>query len=157
MDTIIEKENLQITEDTKDYLIHISNYSLRVLINYLEKISIFGEPVDKEMCVRLCCTIPYRSFETYIEQLKSGHLVLAIQTLYDIHDKGYSVIDILDYFYNFIKTTDTLPEETKYRIIPFLCKYITIFNKIHENNIELAFFTNNIYENVFSLGSQEII
>jgi len=41
--------------------------------------------------------------------------------------------------------TDTVGEEIKYKIIPFLCKYITIFNKLHEDVIELAFFTNNLH------------
>jgi hypothetical protein len=28
--------------------------------------------------------------------------------------------------------------------LPFLCKYITIFHKVHEDVIELAFFTNSL-------------
>ena len=39
-----------------------------------------------------------------------------------------------------------LEEEQKYLIIPFLCKYITIFHNLHEDVIELAFFTNHIYD-----------
>jgi len=34
----------------------------------------------------------------------------------------------------------------KYRIIPFLCKYITVFHNIHEDGIELAVFTNNLQQ-----------
>jgi hypothetical protein len=37
--------------------------------------------------------------------------------LYGIHDYGYSVIDILDYFFNFIKITHLVSEDQKYRII----------------------------------------
>jgi hypothetical protein len=37
-------------------------------------------------------------------------------------------------------------DETKYRIIPFLCKYITVFHNVHEDGIELALFTNNLHE-----------
>jgi hypothetical protein len=64
--------------------------------------------------------------------------------LYNIHDYGYSVIDILDYFFTFVKLTNKLNEEEKYKTIPFLCKYITIFHNIHEDCIELALFTNNL-------------
>ena len=32
-----------------------------------------------------------------------------------------------------------LSEEQKYQIIPYLCKYISVFHNIHENEIELAF------------------
>lgn len=149
MKNIVERENLSITEDANEHLIQISNHSLRDIINHLEKIYIYGEPVDKDSCIRLCSTIPYKAFENYIQQLEENRLSHAIHTLYEIHDKGYSVIDILYYFYNFIKTADVLTEETKYRIVPFTCKYITFFNKLHENIIELAFFTNNLYENIF--------
>ena len=34
-------------------------------------------------------------------------------------------------------------EMQKYKIIALLCKYITIFHNVHEDEIELALFTNN--------------
>ena len=64
--------------------------------------------------------------------------------MYDINDFGYSVIDIFDYFFEYIKITSKLNEEEKYTLIPYLCKYITIFYNLHESNIELALFSNNI-------------
>jgi len=64
--------------------------------------------------------------------------------LYGIYDYGYSVIDILDYFFIFVKSTTLLNEDEKYNIIPLLCKYITIFHNVHEDVIELALFTNSI-------------
>jgi len=54
------------------------------------------------------------------------------------------VIDILDYFFFFVKHTDLINEKLKYQIIPYLCKYITVFHTIHEDQIELALFTNNV-------------
>lgn len=149
MNYIIQQENIAIDQDAKDYLLLISNDSLRVLINYLEKIFIYGSSVNLETCQRLCSTISIQKFEKYIELLgftssRTIHMELAIQILYEIHDQGYSVIDILDYFYTFVKTTVLISEENKYKIIPFICKYITIFNKIHEDVIELAFFTNGL-------------
>ena len=53
-------------------------------------------------------------------------------------------MDILDNYFMYIKTTDLLSEEDKYKIIPHICKYITIFNTIHEDEIELTLFTNDI-------------
>jgi hypothetical protein len=32
----------------------------------------------------------------------------------------------------------------KYQAIAIICKYITIFHNIHEDEIELALFTNNV-------------
>ena len=153
MNYIIARENIVVSAEAKDYLLMISNHSLRVLINYLEKIFIYGQAVDVDICKSLCSTIPGPLFEKYIRFLKEGELSSAIQVLYDIYDQGYSVIDILDYLYTFMKITDLLSEETKYKIIPYLCKYITIFNKLHENVIELAFFSNNVYTDVFVTDS----
>ena len=42
-----------------------------------------------------------------------------------------------------------LNEEEKYKIIPLICKYITMFHNIHEDEIELALFTNNLMELFF--------
>jgi len=145
MNYIITQEKIIIDEESIQYLLLISNDSLRVLINYLEKMYIYGEPITIDICMKMCSTISNKTFEEYIDLLKQGDLQTAIIILYDIYDQGYSVIDILDYFYTFIKITDVVDEETKYKIIPFLCKYITIFNKLHEDVIELSFFTNNLY------------
>jgi replication factor C subunit 3/5 len=149
MEHIIKNENLTICEESKSYLWKISGGSLRVLINYLEKIFIYGVPVDLELCKQICSAISVQKFENYIEYLKNGKLQSAISELYSIYDQGYSVIDILDYFYAFMKTS-SLVEETQYKIVPILCKYITIFNKIHEDEIELAFFTNHLYIHIFA-------
>ena len=80
------------------------------------------------------------------EFLKNKNLNDAIQLIYSIYDKGYSVMDILDNYFLFIKTTSILTEDEKYIITPFICKYITIFYNIHEDEIELALFTNNLIE-----------
>ena len=53
-------------------------------------------------------------------------------------------MNILDAIFNFIKLTDLLNEKIKYKLIKYLCKFITIFHEIHEDEIELLFFTNNI-------------
>jgi len=146
MNYIIMQEGLVIDEPAKHYLLTISNDSIRVLINYLEKIFIYGKPIDYDLCVKMCSMISSEKFEEYIHHLKKKDVGRAITLIYEISDFGYSVIDILDYFFMFIKQTNSLDETMKYKIIPFLCKYITIFNKIHEDTIELALFTNNLAE-----------
>jgi len=149
MDKIIQEENLVLKKDIQDYIIQISNNSIRNLINYLEKIYIYtnaGEPIDLETCKKLCNIISVDYFENYIEYIKSDNITEAINVLYSIHDYGYSVIDILDYFFNFVKTTGSLNEDEKYRVIPVICNYITIFHNVHEDCIELALFSNNIYK-----------
>jgi DNA polymerase III delta prime subunit len=144
MERIVEKENLVIDEESKNYLISISSCNIRIMIQHLEKIYILGEPITIEKCRRIFSIISFHKFEVYLENLKGGHLVAAIRNIYDIHDQGYSVIDILDFFFLFLKNTTSIDETVKYKMIPLICKYITIFHKVHEDSIELVLFTNNL-------------
>jgi DNA polymerase III delta prime subunit len=145
MDRILIEEKIVIDEKSKNYLLMISNNSIRNLINNLEKIYIYGEPIDYDLCRKICSNISFQQFEKYIESLRKKDLATAINIMYDIHDHGYSVIDILDYFFTFVKLTEFLNEDEKYAVIPFLCKYITTFHNIHEDVIEMSLFTNDLF------------
>lgn len=145
VDKIVTNENILLDKESKEYLIMISGGSIRVLINLLEKIYILGEPVNIELCKKICFNISFKEFELYLNCIQKNDLQGAVKVMYNIYDYGYSVIDILDYFFAFIKITNMIDEETKYRVIPFLCKYITIFHNIHEDVIEIAILTNNLY------------
>ena len=144
MDEITTKENILLDADTKKYILSFSNNNIRILIQYLEKIAIINSPIDIEMCKNICSNISFQYFDQYISELQTGRISAAIAVLYHIYDYGYSVIDILDYFFTYIKTTPMVSEDVKYKIIPFLCKYITIFHNMHEDVIELTFFTNQL-------------
>ena len=145
MNRIIEAEKLIITDDAKQHLLLISNCSIRNLINNLEKIYILSKPIDLQLCKQVCSNISFQLFEQYFTHLKKKELANAILVLYSIYDYGYSVIDILDYLFIFIKGTDLLSEDHKYRMIPKLCTAITLFHSLHEDVIELSFLTNQIY------------
>ena len=145
MERIIDAEHIRITEEAKEHLLKISNYSIRNIINNLEKIYILDIPVDLPLCKKICSNISFQLFENYIQCIRNKELSSAIAILYNIYDYGYSVIDIFDYFFGFIKTSELLSEDEKYQTIPLLCKYITIFHTLHEDVIELALFTNKFY------------
>ena len=145
MDNIIEAEGLSVDSEARQYLLKNSGNSIRNIINNLEKIYILGEPIDLSLCEKLCSNINMSQFENFIRKILSQDLKTAISILYDIYDFGYSVIDILDYFFYFMKMTDLLSEDQKYNIIPIVCKYTTIFHSIHEDSIELALFANEVY------------
>jgi len=146
MNRIIDAEQIVIDDESKDYILLMSHGSIRILINFLEKMYIYGDPINIELCKKICSIISFQEFENYFHKLKTGNLTDAIDILYSIYDYGYSVIDILDYFFEFIKTTKTIEEGTKYKVVPYICKFITVFHNIHEDVIELAQFTNNLYE-----------
>ena len=150
MDKIKIKENIQITEDAEEFILNISNNTAKILINYMEKFKLIKETITLDLVIQICTNISFISFFEYTEFLKQNELIKAVQLLYAIYDKGYSVMDILDNYFLFIKITKCLEENEKYDIIPFICKYISVFHNIHEDEIELALFTNNLYTKVFN-------
>ena len=142
---ICNTEKMTITTDAKELLLSISNNSIRTLINYFEKFKLMTNNITHDIVINTCTNISYNNLIKYTELCKNReNLTEAIQLIYSIYDKGYSVMDILDNYFGFIKLTTILSEEQKYDIIKLLCKYITIFYNIHEEEIELALFTNNL-------------
>ena len=139
-------ENIQITEDAEEFILNISNNTVKVLINYMEKFLLLNKPITFELANMLCSNISFVIFEEYTNYIIQGELNKAIGLVYDLVDKGYSVMDVLDNYFMFIKSTNMLSEEQKYNIIPCICKYITIFHNVHEDEIELSLFTNNIIQ-----------
>jgi len=144
MTEITTRENILLDSETEQYILSFSNNNIRILIQYLEKIAIIDRPINIDLCKNICSNISFQYFDQYITELQNHRISEAIAILYNIHDYGYSVIDIFDYFFTYIKTTSLISEDVKYKIIPFLCKYITIFHNIHEDVIELTFFTNHL-------------
>lgn len=143
---IIEKENINIDEKSIQLLIQLSNYSLKIMINYLEKFKLLDEKITIDVVQDLCTNINFDLFEKYIYFIKNKQLHDGILILLDLHEKGYSVMDILDSFYIFMKQTNLLNEKEKYEITFVVCKFIQIFHEIHEDEIELALFSYNIYK-----------
>lgn len=141
---IINTHNIEIDILALPYLIMSSSNKINTLINYFEKIVLYDRPVTIEILQELCGHMNIRSFETYIEYIQNRELQLAIDKVYDIYDSGLSVIDILDSFFNFIKTSN-LEDMCKYKVIHLISKYVNIFYNIHEDNIELALFTNELF------------
>ena len=142
---ICEKEGIRMTKSAEEFILSISNHSARILINYLEKCKLLDMEITEDLASAVCTNISFKDFATYTDLCKNKkNRADATHLLYQLFDKGYSVMDILDNYFLYVKTSDILTEDEKYRIIPLLCKYITVFHNIHEDEIELALFTNNI-------------
>jgi DNA polymerase III delta prime subunit len=139
-------ENIDIDEDAQNFIINISNNTIKILINYMEKFKLLNQKITLDLAVQLCSNISFFEFEKFTDMILHGHLTEGIKFIYEIYEKGYSVMDILDNYFTFIKITNILTEQQKYDVIPYLCKYIAIFHNIHEDEIELALFVNNIFK-----------
>jgi DNA polymerase III delta prime subunit len=137
-------ENITMDAEAEEFIVNISNKTVKILINYMEKFKLVNEHITFNLAVKLCSNISFITFEDYTNLIKNKKINESIRLIYEIYDKGYSVMDILDNYFLFVKNTDILDETEKYNVIPIICKYITIFHNIHEDEIELALFTNNL-------------
>jgi DNA polymerase III delta prime subunit len=147
---IKKNEGLMITKDAEEFLLQVSNGSVRTLINYLEKIKLIEREISIELANKICTNISFHRFEEYTRVIldqaidPNTRVCCANKILFQLNDEGYSVLDILDNYFLFVKLTPLFREDIKYRITSLICKYITIFHNIHEHDIELALFTNNL-------------
>ena len=149
LEKIIEKicrmEQISISPEVTDFIISISNKSVRIIINYLEKFKLLHREITFELANQVCTNISFYEFNQFTTICKEEqNLRKAITLIYSLANRGYSVMDILDNYFIYLKNTTLITEEEKYVIIPYICKYITIFNNVHEDDIELAHFTNNL-------------
>ena len=146
LNKIKQNENIIMTPEAEEFVINISNNAAKILLSYMEKFKLLNMPITYDLALQLCTNISYISLQEYTILLKQNKLQEAIHLIYETYDKGYSVMDILDSYFTFVKNTNILSEDDKYKIIPYICKYITYFHTIHEDEVELALFTNNLLQ-----------
>jgi len=144
MHKIKAAENIIIDDDAEQFILNVCNNTAKILINYMEKFKLLDQHVNLELANDVCTNISFHIFQEYTQYLKDKQLTRATLLLYNLYDKGYSVMDILDNYFLFVKITNMLSEDQKYNFIPIICKYITVFHNIHEDEIELALFSNNL-------------
>ena len=139
------QEKLNITQNAENFILNICNNSVRLLINYLEKFKLLNISIDEKKVKEICTNISFYEFENYTNAwYTEKNLSKSITLIYSIYNKGYSVMDILDSYFSFIKITNIIEEDIKYKIIIFILKYIAVFHTLHENDIELIIFTNEL-------------
>ena len=138
------RENISMDEMAEKFVLELASGSVRILLNYLEKFKILNEHVTQELVNQVCTNISFSIFDEYTSFILKSDLSEGVSILYELFDRGYSVMDIYDNYFLYVKLTPLLNETQKYETIKLLCKYITVFHNIHEDEIELALFTNNL-------------
>lgn len=150
---ICKKEDIRLDTKAEEFLIVLSNNSIQTAISYLEKFKLLNSYITYTIAVNACTNISFTEFTEYINLCKTNNLSGAIELITTIYNNGFSVLDILDNLFIFIKITECVVEKDKYEIIKLICNYIIVFYNIHEEEIELIMFTNNLIK-LFELGSR---
>lgn len=180
---VITTEKIQVEDAALNYVLQICNSNVRQLLNYLEKFMLLcgckckgdeGEGDEKgertnviiirQLAATLSTDIHYSIFEQYMRQVLSfteQSIVHATCILYELYDNGYSVMDILTCFYQWIMQQPlthcaqedekdensegmVLRDDVRCAMIPIICRSMTMFYRSHEEKIELLFLTNKL-------------
>jgi DNA polymerase III delta prime subunit len=145
---IVCNEKIKLEDSVKEKLYQISNYSIRNIINYLEKIKLYNKSITEENLYILCSNISYFSLENYTKLCIENKFNESLKILYNFYNIGYTLMDIYDEYFIYIKYSNILNNKQKIIINKILCKYISIFYNIHEDPIELAFFNKEIIQDI---------
>lgn len=140
---ITAAEGMQVDEAAATRIVVRCNHSIRTLINFVEKFKLLGGAITADAADRVCSNIYEVHMATLAKNVLEKDLRSAIELVHRIYAEGYSVMDILDAFFNHVKFAE-IADSIKYPILKVICKYIVIFNHVHEHPIELNFFVNDL-------------
>lgn len=142
---ICDKEKIRIDEQSKNKIVVLSNNSVRTLISYLEKIYLLDKKIDETIVNNICTNINFTEFYNYTDYLFFKNKTEdAIKIFIKLNKKGYSIVDILNNYFLYLKITDQLNEHNKYKVTAFICSTISNFYVKHDNILELFNFTYNL-------------
>jgi DNA polymerase III delta prime subunit len=109
---ISSSENLLFTCESEKLLLQICNNSIRILLNYLEKIKILNlhsseshhdNVIGVESIHKLSTNISYTLFDEYTNLILNNKMIESVNIFYRLHHEGYSVMDILDNYFTYKK------------------------------------------------------
>jgi replication-associated recombination protein RarA len=149
LNTIISSENINIDNNIKNYIINLSNNSINNLINNIEKIKLLYNNFEslndvKELDIESNIIISY--YDELINHCINKDKKEAVSFILNLIHKGHSIIDILENFLFYIKNNNiNITEQKKYLIIKYIINYINNHFTIEEDNIEIIFFVNHLY------------
>lgn len=141
MERVIKEERLPVPPEVKRAILKYTKRSCRIMMNTLEKLSLMEEFTVES--VEQACTY-ISNIDLVVRHILNRELRPAIEVMISIYNDGYSIMDILDAFMDYLKQSE-IAEPTKYQWTTICCKYIIIFHERHEHPIELPFFVTDLF------------
>jgi hypothetical protein len=92
--------------------------------------------IDSTELNELSTTISSDEFLKFTNSCKEQDFLLMRQHIITILDKGFSMIDILEDYFLFVKQTKYIEEKDKYELFKIISNFIMIFHTLHEESIE---------------------
>lgn len=140
-------QKICVTNEAKEYIIAHCNGKIKILFMFLQKIYYLNEKITLKLIENNFTMLSHNEFKQFFEACKKREYKNAFESINNFLSKGYSICDIFDEMFGFVKIQENntvFNEEVKYEIIKLISKSTLILNTIHEENIELYFFTNKL-------------
>jgi DNA polymerase III delta prime subunit len=146
VEKICKEEKIILDPRHIDLIITLSQNNLLSVFHILQKCALVQDsmPLTEDIIKISCTIINVEKIKGYFELIKSKKIREGYDYLLEIVDNGYSVIDILNELYLFVKITDILTEEQKYLSFKIISSYIVNFITVHEEELELLILTHDL-------------
>jgi DNA polymerase III delta prime subunit len=141
IETIMEKEEIRILNYEK--LLDYSHINIYYLFNLFNKFSILDLKVieDIEPYVVL---LDNKLLDSYFKLVHNEEIKEATFKLFELYEKGYSLLDIYHFIYEYLKNNSSM-RGISYLYIEKICYYINHIYEGFDNKLMLLFFTNELF------------
>jgi hypothetical protein len=137
IDNIMLNENIYIN---KEDLLKYQNLTPYIIFNLFNKFKLL-KMTKIDNILEHIHIIDNKVFDQYTQYIIEDKVKLATNVLFNLYDKGMSLLDIYSFLYEYYKT---LTESYKYKFIEQICKYIKYIYDGYDNKIMLLFYSNDI-------------
>jgi hypothetical protein len=143
IDNIMVNENIYIN---KEDLLKYQNLTPYIIFNLFNKFKLLKMSKIDNILEHIHI-IDNKVFDQYTQYIIEDKVKLATNVLFNLYDKGMSLLDIYCFLYEYYKG---ISDNYKYKFMEQLCKYIKYIYDGYDNKIMLLFFTNDII-NIYNI------
>lgn len=141
---LCEKQNISLSEKDKNILIE-KNMTIKDIKNIFNYIRLLNKVDIKNILDNLYC-IDKKNIDCYFNNIENKDLNNSIKILFEIYDKGYSLIDIYFFLYEYIKNNIN---NNNNEVIHIIAYYINKIYEGYDSKLSLVFFTNDCIQKRF--------
>lgn len=149
MNKIIKYYDLKISKTSRDFIIKISNISLKKMIHNLIKVYFIQRKVNISLSLKIFNNLNHQDIREYINYCLNLKLKDANYKLKMILNNGYNLLDFLEEISQYLLFQKNFEKEINindhlyYKIIKIIMKYIDIINNnsMNDNLLISYFFT----------------
>lgn len=136
--------NIQLSRDDKNIIVE-KDMTIQEIKNVFNYIRLLKKSDIKEILDNLYC-IDKKNIECYFKKIENNDLKGSINILFEIYERGYSLIDIYFFIYEYIKNNIN---NTNNNVIHLIAYYINKIYEGYDSKLSLVFFTNDCIKSIF--------